>query len=108
MSRAGSTYLFFSCWLRSPSCLRNGQWVKLSRGAFRFGVLERWQYFCSPVLVIRHNQVLSQWAVDHKPGTIFTTQTAMANHCGTRRRRNSVASFDTILVSFCPILILST
>ena len=32
--------------------------------------------------------------VDHKPGTLFITQTAMENHPGTRRRRNSARIFQ--------------
>ena len=49
----------FSSWLRSPFCLRTGQWPKLSRGAFRSGALECWRCSCSALLVIRHNQALS-------------------------------------------------
>ena len=76
------------------------------KGRVSVWALECWQYFCSAVLVIRHNQALSPRAVDHKPGTLFITQTAMVNHSGTRRRRNSFASFETLLVSFCPTSIL--
>ena len=60
---------------------------------FDLGALECWRYSCSAVSVIRHNQALSPRVVDHKPGTLFITQTAMENHSGTRRRRNLFASF---------------
>ena len=39
-------------------------------------------------------------AVDHRLGTLFITQTAMENHSGTRRRRNSFASSETLLALF--------
>ena len=76
------------------------------KGRFSIWALECWRYFCSAVSVIRHNQALSPRVVDHKPGTLFITQTVMENHSGTRRRRNSFASFETLLVSFCPTSIL--
>ena len=104
--RAGSTCLFFSSWLRSPFCLRNGQWAKLSGAAFRSWAWACWQYSCSAVSVIRHNQALSPRVVDHKPGTLFITQMTLENHPDTRRRRNSFASPETHLALFYPTSIL--
>ena len=69
---------------------------------FSIWALECWRYSCSAVSVIHHNQALSPRVVDHKPGTLFITQTAMENHPGTRRRRNSFASSETHLALFYP------
>ena len=74
-----------------------------SQGAlFDLGVLGCWRYSCLAVSVIRHNQALSPRVVDHKPGTLFITQTAMENQSGTRRKRNSFASFGTNPALFYP------
>src|SRR4029077_8199843 len=48
--------------------------------------------FCSVESVIRHNQALSRRVVDHKLGTAFISETAMANHSHTRPRGKSVCS----------------
>ena len=99
----GRFYIPFFCfWFRSPFCLRNGQWAKLSRGAFRSGTLEYWRYSCSAVSVIRHNQVLSLRVIDHKLGTPFITHTAKENRGGTRRRRNLLELSRTNLALFYP------
>src|SRR5437773_12368333 len=102
----GFTYLSFSFWLRSPFSLPSGQCPKLSRGVFRFGALECWQCSCSAVSVIHHSQALNRRVVDHKLGTLFITQTAIEHHFDTRRRRNSVASFETHLALCYPTSIL--
>src|SRR5262245_60277994 len=108
MSRAGSTYLFFSSWSHSPFCLQNGQWVRPSKGVFQSEPLECWWYSCLAVSVIRHNPDLSPRPVDHKPGTLFVTQIAIDDQPGTRRRSNSAASSERLLVLFCPTSILRT
>ena len=80
------------------------EWAVVQALKLRFSVsaVGCWRYFCSAVSVIRHNQALSPSVVDHKPGTLFITLTAMENQSGTRRKRNSLACSETLLVSFCP------
>ena len=57
---------------------------------------------CSLVLAIHHNQALNRRGIDPKPGTRSSMQTAREDPPDMRRKRNSAASSETLLVLFCP------
>ena len=102
------TYFFpLGCARRSACGVGSGP--SSQDALFDLDALECWRYSCSAVSVIRHNQALNRRVIDHKPGTLFITQTAMEN----RRRYEAQKEFSshlprTHLVLFCPTSILPT
>src|SRR4029077_2683296 len=107
-SMGGSICPSFSFWFLWPLYLASGLCRRLSSSAFPSQRLECWRFSCSPVLAIHRNRALSRREIDLKPGTRSSMQTVKGDLLGTRRRKNSDAPSDALLVSFYPTSTLHT